>query len=100
MLFLNLHDQAILPAMMLWGVWLFPLAILVYRSRFIPRFLAALLAINGLAWMVLSLVGILVPRDMDMVYRITAPARFGEIATMLWLLVMGAKERTVSAPAS
>ena len=41
MLFLRLHHQEIVAAEILWGLWLFPLAILVYRSRFLPRFLAS-----------------------------------------------------------
>ena len=36
MLFLRLHHQEIVAAEILWGLWLFPLAILVYRSRFLP----------------------------------------------------------------
>jgi hypothetical protein len=39
MLFLRLHDQATTAAEILWGLWLLPLALLVYRSRFVPRFL-------------------------------------------------------------
>jgi hypothetical protein len=37
MMFLRLHHQEILAAEIRWGLWLFPLAILVYRSRFLPR---------------------------------------------------------------
>jgi len=41
MLFLHLRDHQNTAAEILWGMWLFPLAILVYRSRFLPRFLAS-----------------------------------------------------------
>ena len=34
MLFLRLHHQAIVGAEILWGLWLLPLGMLVYRSRF------------------------------------------------------------------
>jgi hypothetical protein len=47
MLFLRLHHQEIVAAEILWGLWLFPLAVLVYRSRFLPRFLGVWLIING-----------------------------------------------------
>ncbi len=49
MLFLRLRDHQNTAAEILWGVWLFPLAVLVYRSRFLPRFLGVWLAINGVA---------------------------------------------------
>jgi len=39
MLFLRLRDHQNTAAEILWGVWLLPLAMLVYRSRFLPRFL-------------------------------------------------------------
>jgi hypothetical protein len=39
MLLLDLHDHQNTAAEILWGVWLLPLAVLVYRSRFLPRFL-------------------------------------------------------------
>jgi uncharacterized membrane protein len=37
MLFLRLHGQGFVVAEIFWGLWLFPLARLVYRSRFLPR---------------------------------------------------------------
>jgi hypothetical protein len=37
MLFLRLHHQEIVAAEILWGLWLFSLSVLVYRSRFLPR---------------------------------------------------------------
>jgi hypothetical protein len=37
MLFLRLHGQEILAAEILWGLWLFPLAILVIRSGFLSE---------------------------------------------------------------
>jgi hypothetical protein len=100
MLFLRMHDQEILAAEIFWGLWLFPLAILVYRSRFLPRFLGVWLIINGLAYLVISLTGLLLPHYEDAVVNITFPALTGEVAFLLWLLIMGAKERTVTAPAS
>ncbi|WP_406707251.1 DUF4386 family protein [Tunturiibacter gelidoferens] len=45
-----------------------PLALLVYWSRFLPRFLGVWLAIDGLAWLILSLTGILLPQYHDKVF--------------------------------
>ena len=98
MLFLRLHYQEIVAAETLWGLWLFPLGILVYKSRFLPRFLGVWLIINGFAYLVASFVGLLLPQYGDTVSSIAFPAQFGEIAFMLWLLVMGARERAVNAP--
>ena len=91
MLLLKLHDQQITAAETLWGIWLLPLALLVYKSRFLPRFLAVWLAINGCAYIIVSATGLLFPEHQGFVFSITTPARLGELALMLWLLIKGAK---------
>jgi hypothetical protein len=40
MLFLNLHHHGFVVAEIFWGLWLFPLGLLVYRSQFLPGRLA------------------------------------------------------------
>jgi hypothetical protein len=87
-------------AELFWGLWLFPLALLVYRSRFLPRFLGVWLALAGAAWVILSLVSILLPQYQNKVYTYTQPAVLGEIAFMLWLLIKGAKPPVLAAAAS
>jgi hypothetical protein len=91
MLFLGLRDHQNTAAEILWGVWLFPLAVLVYRSGFLPRFLGVWLAINGFAYVTLSCTGVLLPQYQDKVFIISQPALFGELAIMLWLVIKGAK---------
>jgi hypothetical protein len=100
MLFLKLHGQQITAAETLWGVWVLPLAVLVYRSRFLPRFLGVWLALGGFAYLALSLTGVLWPQYQDKVFTISQPAVFGEIVLMLWLVIKGAKPPAVGAEAS
>jgi len=100
MLFLSLRDHQNTAAETLWGLWLLPLAILVSKSRFLPRFLGVWLAINGLAYLTMSLTGILLPRYQDKVFTISQPALLGEIALMLWLVIKGAKPQPLDAAAS
>jgi hypothetical protein len=91
MFFLNLHGRGFVAAEIFWGLWLFPLALLVYRSRFLPRFLGVWLALAGVAWLIVSLTGILLPQYQDNVYSYSQPAILGEIAFMLWLTIKGAR---------
>jgi Domain of unknown function (DUF4386) len=91
LLLLRLHDAQNTAAEMLWGLWLIPLAILVYRSRFLPRFLGVWLVINGLAYVVLCLTGELFPQYNNKAFMMSQPALFGELAFMLWLVVKGSK---------
>src|SRR5439155_9002207 len=100
MLFLKLHGQGFVVAELFWGLWLFPLGLLVYGSRFLPRFLGIWLAFAGFAWVILSLTGILLPQYQDKLNTYLQPAIVGEIAFMLWLLIRGAKPQVVGAAAS
>lgn len=99
MLFLRLHDEQNTAAEILWGVWLFPLAILVYRSRFLPRFLGVWLTINGFAYVIMSFTGILLPQYQDKMFTISQPALLGELVLMLWLVIKGAKPPALDAAA-
>ena len=100
MLFLRLHHQEIVAAEILWGLWLFPLAILVYRSRFLPRFLGVWLTINGFAYLAMSFTGLLLPQYEDAVSNIAFPALLGEMAFMLWLVIKGARPQPFDAAAT
>jgi hypothetical protein len=100
MLFVKLHGQGFVVAEMFWGLWLFPLGLLVYRSRFLPRFLGVWLGLAGVGWVVLSLTGILLPEYQDKVDKYLQPAIIGEIVFMLWLLIMGGKPPELDAGAT
>jgi hypothetical protein len=100
MLFLSLRDRQNTAAEILWGVWLLPLAVLVYRSRFLPRFLGVWLAINGFAYVTLSFTGLLWPQYQDKVFTFSQPALFGELAFMLWLVIKGVKPAALDATGS
>lgn len=100
MFFLHLHGRGLVVAEIFWGLWLLPLALLVYKSRFLPRFLGVWLALAGFAWVILSLTSTLLPQYQDKVYTYSQPAIFGEIVFMFWLLIKGAKPPAPDAAAS
>jgi Domain of unknown function (DUF4386) len=100
MLFLNLHHHGFVVAEIFWGLWLFPLGLLVYRSRFLPRFLGVWLVLAGIAWVILSLTGILLPQYQNKVDTYSQPAFIGEIVFMLWLAIKGAQPPALDATAS
>ena len=98
LLFLRINDYGVLTLETFWGLWLFPLAILVYRSRFLPRFLGVWLIITGFFYLVLSFTSLLLPQYKDMVLNspFALPAEIGEVAFMLWLLIRGANMKAVN----
>lgn len=96
--FLKINDYGTMILEAFWGLWLFPLGILTYRSRFLPRFLGVWLITTGVFYLVLSFMDVMLPQYRGMVLNspIALPVELGEVAFMLWLLIMGAKEQTVT----
>jgi uncharacterized protein DUF4386 len=100
MLFLNLHGRGFVVCETFWGLWLLPLALLVYKSRFLPRFLGVWLALAGFSWVILSLTSTLLPQYQNRMNNYLQPAIIGEIVFMLWLLIKGAKPQVRDPAAS
>ena len=98
--FLRLHHQGVLANEVFWGLWLFPFGLLVYRSRFIPRILGVWLMLNCFAYVAISVTGILWPAYEDTVSTWAFPLMTGELAIMLWLIIVGARERQPLASAA
>jgi hypothetical protein len=90
LLFLRLRDGLTTAAEFLWGVWLLPLAALILRSRYVPRLLGVWLALNGVAYVAISVTGILWPQEQGRLFSLMGPALYGELALVLWLLIRGA----------
>jgi hypothetical protein len=99
MLFLNLHGGGIAVAQIFWGLWLFPLGLLVYRSGFIPRILGVLLIVNGFVYPVLSFTYFLMPQYRPAVARYVTLPELGELWFILWLLIKGAIPKPIAFPA-
>ena len=97
MIFLRLHHYGDLADEIFWGLWLIPLGLLVYRSRFLPRILGVWLILGCFGYLALSFTGFLAPQYEDKVFPFAQPLMLGELAFMLWLVTMGAKERPMSA---
>src|SRR5262249_4181990 len=78
MLFLNLHGHGFDVAGIFWGLWLFPLGLLVYRSGFLPRILGIVLMVNCFAYPANSFTSLVLPQYEAMVSRWMSPLQFGE----------------------
>ena len=100
MLLIAMRGQAIGVNQTFWGLWLLPFGWLVVRSRFLPRWLGYWLLLDGIAWAVMSITWFLAPDYSDALFRYFQPAFFAELAAMLWLLIMGAKELPLPTPAT
>lgn len=96
-LFIRLHGQGIDIASIFWGLWLFPFAMLVIRSGFIPRALGVLMMIAGAGYIVSSATTVLFPQYVHQVGQVTMIVGLGELPIMFWLVIWGAREQSSAA---
>jgi hypothetical protein len=99
-LFLNLRGSGFDVCGIFWGLWLFPLGMLVYRSRFLPRFLGILLMVGTIAYLANSFTSLVLPQYEAVVSRWMNPLQAVEIVFMLWLLIKGATPKPLAGQVS
>jgi hypothetical protein len=85
MLFLNLDEHGFFIAHIFWGLWLFPMGYLVFKSGYIPRILGVLLIIAGFGYLIDFATFFFIP-DFDAIKMFTF---WGEVLFPLWLLIKG-----------
>jgi hypothetical protein len=90
-LFIRLHGQGIQLTAIFWGLWLFPFAMLVIRSGFIPRLFGVLLMIAGTAYLMSSFTSLIVPRYEHFIDAIEMPMKMCELPIVFWLVIWGAR---------
>jgi hypothetical protein len=61
MFFLNLNEKGLLIAQIFWGLWLFPIAFLIYQSRFFHKIAGHFLIIAGMGYILISFGKIIFP---------------------------------------
>lgn len=83
-LFLRLHGQGFEIAQIFWGLWLFPMGYLVYKSRFLPSILGILLIIACFGYLLESFAGFL-GYNVSVIFYTS----WGELLLTVWLLVKG-----------
>jgi hypothetical protein len=99
MLFLDLHRYGYVIGW-IFGIWFFPFGVLVFKSRFLPRFLGVLLIAAGVGYLADSVTPLLLPGYENVVGRIADIALvLGEPVIILWLLIMGAKDQPLEVTA-
>ncbi len=90
-LFLGLHRFGNLVAAIFFGLWLFPLGLLVFKSRFLPRLLGVLLMVGTLGYLVLFVQAFFLPGSEHTLWSnpFLALTHLSELALLIWLLIKG-----------
>jgi hypothetical protein len=85
-LFLDLHEVGIQIASIFWGLWLFPMGYLVFKSGYIPKMIGVLLIIGCFGYLADSFAFFLFPNFGMTISQFTF---IGELVLPLWLLIKG-----------
>ncbi|SEN83828.1 protein of unknown function [Flavobacterium sp. CF108] len=99
MFYLNQYDYGNLIVQVFWGLWLFPLGYLIFKSGIIPKFFGILLMLGCVSYLINFFGNALFSNysELGISSYVRLPASLGEIGTCLWLLIMGAKNSVISA---
>jgi len=85
-LFLELNEYGIYIAYIFWGLWLFPLGYLVFKSGFLPKILGIYLMISCFGYLIDFVTFFFFP---DFGVSINMVTGWAELFLCLWLLIKG-----------
>jgi len=85
-LFREFHEIGIMIAYIFWGLWLFPLGYLVFKSGFLPRIIGILVMISCFGYLFDFTAFFLFP---DFNFAINMYTGWAELILCLWLLIKG-----------
>ncbi|HMD90072.1 MAG TPA: DUF4386 domain-containing protein [Anaerolineaceae bacterium] len=91
MLFLDLHNYGYSIVDIFFGLWLFPLGYLVFKSGYFPKILGVLLMIACFGYLIQFFTTFLFPAYQALATPGLAVVTLAELAFALWLLIKGAK---------
>jgi len=91
-LFLRLHNYGLVVNQIFWGLWLFPIGILVMRWGFIPRWLGVPLFFAGTGYVINSLGALLLPPSLRWITQYLQVLGVGEMPFFsFYLLIWGVR---------
>jgi hypothetical protein len=85
-LFLDIYQHGFVLAHIFFGLWLFPMGYLVFKSGFLPKVIGVFLIIAGVGYVVDFTLFFLLP---EITVKVSEFTFVGEVLLLLWLLIMG-----------
>jgi len=89
--FVSLYKNGVFMAQVPYGVWLFPLGYLVFKSGFLPKILGILLIVDGFGLLICVFQFFLLPGCEVISVPFMAVSFIAELSLTLWLLIKGVK---------
>jgi hypothetical protein len=92
-LFVNLYKNGSTIAQIPYGIWLFPLGYLVFKSNFLPKILGILLIADGFGLLIYVCQRFIWPSYEVISYPCMVVGFIAEISLSLWLLIKGVADQ-------
>lgn len=90
--FLTWREMGIVGMSIYWGLWLLPIAVLTYKSGFLPRLLGIVVGIAGVSYIITALSWFVSPASHRTIFWAAAPLYgVGELSFILYLLIKGVR---------
>lgn len=87
----DLHDYGFGIGLVFFGFATICYGVLIYQSRYLPRFIGFLMALAGTSYLINSLTLLVFPSISGVVFPILVVSFIGELCFALWLLLKGVK---------
>jgi hypothetical protein len=100
LLFMHLHAQGLQLAAVFWGLWLLPLGLLALRCGFIPKVFGWLVIASSVGYVLGSFTSLIAPGLASTFATPVLLLELGEPMMILWLVLVGARTKPVTAPAA
>jgi hypothetical protein len=100
LLFMHLHAQGLQLAAVFWGLWLLPLGLLALRCGFIPKVFGWLVIASSIGYVLGSFTSLIAPGLASTFATPVFLLELGEPMMILWLVLVGARTKPVTAPAA
>jgi hypothetical protein len=95
---INVYKTGFVTAQLFFGMWLFPLGYLVYKSGYLPRVLGVLLLLDGIAVLIWFFQALVLPDNPAIHTPGLVVSLVAEVGLSLWLVVRGVKAVDSGAP--
>lgn len=93
MFFQNIHSKGYFVNQIFFGMYLFPLGYMIFKSGLVPKIIGVFLMLGCAGDLVSFFDYFLFPNHESVfINNITLPADIGEFSLCLWLLIMGARD--------
>lgn len=94
MLFLDLHKHGEMIASVFWGLWLFPLGMLIIKSNVMPKSLGILMIGAGISYILSVFIFFFDPNTLVVLKPFFSVIETtAEVTFIIWLLVIGVREK-------